>query len=194
MKEEKHDSRCSKCKSTIYSFLFQLFGEVQFKYKPNSVSTRLQAYSGTRSFKPLTTIYNDLVEIDGRKSFIKARTLQRCDLYIPKKGILIETDEIQHFTYARYISLRRYPAALPIGFDRKWYMLKCNEVRSVDRDPIYRDEQRAWYDTLRDFLPWISTEVKLTVRIPLGFHAWCSLDSKNKTHIAAFKKLISLGG
>jgi hypothetical protein len=28
----------------------------------------------------------------------------------------------------------------------------CEEINAKDNYPPYRDEQRAWYDTLRDFL------------------------------------------
>ena len=93
---------------------------------------------------------------------------------------------MQHFTYPRYLSLKDYPKSLSIGYDIKWYMETCQNVKSVDNDPKYRDEQRAWYDTLRDFLPIIHNEVSLTVRIPLGFHSWCSLNPANKNDIDVF--------
>ncbi len=30
---------------------------------------------------------------------------------------------------------------------------ECDRVHARDNEPCYRDEQRAWYDTLRDILP-----------------------------------------
>lgn len=193
MEEERHDSRCSRCKSIIYSMLYEIYGNVQLKYKAIDISTRVENYKGTKLFKPLSSIFNKLVRINGYKDFVKSTYLQRCDFFIPSKKLIIETDEIQHFTYARYISLKNYPKELVVGFDRKWYMQKCNEVQNVDTDPIYRDEQRAWYDTIRDFLPLISNEVRLTIRIPLGFHPWCSLNQVNRKHIATFKNIALRG-
>ncbi len=176
MNFEKHDSRCNKCKSVIYKFLFEIFHELEFKYKSDKVSTQLEDYKGTQAYKPLSRIYKALQEINGHESFVNSKNLQRCDLFLPSKKIVIETDEIQHFTYPRYIALKNYPKEFKTGYDITWYYSECNRIKSYDSDPIYRDEQRAWYDTLRDFLPILTGDVKRTVRIPLGFHAWCKLD------------------
>ncbi len=185
----KHDSRCYKCKSTIYSMLQKIFGEIEFKYKAERISTRIEDYENLEIFDSLSKIHGSLVQHRNYNDFTKSKSLQRCDLYIPQKKLVIETDEIQHFTYPRYISLKNYPESLNVGYDLKWYMETCQNVKSVDNDPKYRDEQRAWYDTLRDFLPSIHNEVNLTVRIPLGFHSWCSLSPANAKDIDIFNAL-----
>ena len=42
-----------------------------------------------------------------------------------------------------------------------------------------RDEQRAWYDTLRDLVPSIKG-LRPTVRLYARDRAWCSLDPDSK--------------
>ena len=53
-------------------------------------------------------------------------------------------------------------------------MKHCDEIRAYDNDPPYRDEQRAWYDTLRDFIPEMKGFLP-TVRVFAKDLAWCSL-------------------
>ena len=168
--------------------LQKIYGDIQFKYKADRISTRIEDYRGLEVYESLSKIYASLVDYRHFKDFVKSKSLQRCDLYIPQKQIVIETDEAQHFTYPRYLSLRGYPKYLKVGYDLGWYMQTCQNIRSVDNDPKYRDEQRAWYDTIRDFLPSLHNEVKLTIRIPLGFHAWCSLEPANRKDVDLFIK------
>ena len=182
-----HDTRCFKCKNTIYQMLRISYGEYQLKYKAEGVSTRIEDYRNLEIYETLLQIYQALVDYRGHDTFVKSKSLQRCDVYIPSKKLLIETDEYQHFSYPRYISLKNYPSSLSIGYNVSWYMNMCNKKRTVDNDPKYRDEQRAWYDTIRDFLPMFYSDISKTVRIPLGFHTWCSLDPMNNEHVAIFK-------
>ncbi len=190
---KKHNTRCNKCKSTIYAMLQIIFNNVEFKYKAENISTRLEDYKNSKNkelYTQLKKIYKSIVKIHGYNDFIKLKNLQRCDLYIPSKKVVIETDELQHFTYPRFISLKNYPENIKLGYDIEWYKNTCDKIRSIDNDPKYRDEQRAWYDTIRDFLPYLTDEVKLTIRIPLGFHSWCDLATNRKDHIKLFKKYI----
>jgi hypothetical protein len=39
-----------------------------------------------------------------------------------------------------------------MGFDVKRWQAICDTVRATDNDPPYRDEQRAFYDSVRDLL------------------------------------------
>ncbi|HPU23972.1 MAG TPA: hypothetical protein PL149_07445 [Candidatus Kapabacteria bacterium] len=61
-----------------------------------------------------------------------------------------------------------------------------------DNDPIYRDEQRAWYDTLRDFLPAIKG-LKPTVRLFAKDYVWCSFDPDNQSDVKKFENLLKGG-
>jgi hypothetical protein len=152
----------------VYNMLQKIYGDIQFKFKADRISTRIEDYRSLEVFESLSKIH--------------------ASLYVPRKQLVIETDEIQHFTYPRYLSLKGYPQSLKVGYDLEWYMKTCQTVKSVDNDPKYRDEQRAWYDTIRDFLPSLHNGVQLTIRIPLGFHAWCSLDPTNRKDVDLFVK------
>ena len=54
----------------------------------------------------------------------------------------------------------------------------CEENNAKDNHPPYRNEQRAWYDTLRDFMPAIKG-LKPTVRVFAGDLMWCNLNPDN---------------
>jgi very-short-patch-repair endonuclease len=75
-----------------------------------------------------------------------------CDFYLPEVNLIIEFDERQHFTLPRAASLREYSADIYIGFDKKRWIDLCTEINAGDNSPIYRDEQRAFYDSLRDII------------------------------------------
>ena len=107
-----------------------------------------------------------------------------------KKNIIVELDETQHFTGARAAALSAYPDSLELGFDRDKWIDLCHEIDAHDDYPEYRDEQRAWYDTLRDFLPLIDG-YKPTQRIYMGDFQWCLLDENNYEDVKAFKTIIS---
>lgn len=190
---KKHNTRCHKCKSIIYNMLQIIFENVEFKYKAEGVSVRLEDYSNCKDkevYAQLEKVYRSLVEIHHYDDFVRTKHLNRCDLYIPSKKVIIELDELQHFTFPRLVSLENYPGKIKLGYDIDWYKSTCNQLRSVDNDPKYRDEQRAWYDTMRDFLPYLSNEVELTVRIPLGFHSWCDLSPNREEDVELFKQYI----
>lgn len=167
--------------------LQRIYGEYHLKYKAEGVSTRIEDYKNLEVYESLLVIYKALVNYRNYDDFVKSKSLQRCDVYIPSRKLLVETDEYQHFSYPRYISLKNYPSSLSIGYDLRWYMEMCSKKRAVDNDPKYRDEQRAWYDTIRDLLPIFYSDVAKTVRIPLGFHDWCSLDPTNDKHVDIFR-------
>lgn len=74
------------------------------------------------------------------------------DFFIPAKNIVIEFDERQHFTLPRAVSLKAYPDRTKLGFDKgKWIKL-CEDINAGDNSPEYRDEQRAFYDAIRDIM------------------------------------------
>lgn len=75
-----------------------------------------------------------------------------CDFYIPACRLVIEFDEKQHFTPLRAESLRAYPTGTTVGFSKERWTDLCDEIRAGDNSPIYRDEQRAFYDSVRDIL------------------------------------------
>src|SRR5207248_5209290 len=64
----------------------------------------------------------------------------------------VEFDERQHFTPLRAISLRSYPVSANMGFSKERWIQLCDQIQAGDNSPIYRDEQRAFYDSVRDIL------------------------------------------
>jgi hypothetical protein len=87
------------------------------------------------------------LSIQGRKNHVL-----RCDFYLPAHRMIIEFDERQHFTLPRAASLRAYPTTVPLGFDKERWIALCEEIQAADNDPFYRDEQRAFYDSIRDIV------------------------------------------
>ena len=186
-----HNCRCNKCKSVIYAMLSRIYGDIEFKPKFEEASVRLENYEGFRIYRSLSKIYSALTKYRGYTDFVHSKRLNRSDVYIPKKKILIETDEMQHFTEARLVALKNYPRSLEPAYNVKAYKQKCKKINAKDGDPEYRDEQRAWYDTIRDFLPKICPDqVSQVIRIPLGFYPWCSLDPNNPSDVKLFKKML----
>jgi hypothetical protein len=74
------------------------------------------------------------------------------DLFLEEVDLPIKYDERQHFTPLRAASLRAYPRRACLGFDRARWIRLCDEIRAGDNSPRYRDEQRAFDDSVRDIL------------------------------------------
>jgi hypothetical protein len=89
----------------------------------------------------------------------------------------------------RSIALQSYPSTLPIGLDRDRGRVLCQQIGARDPDPPYRDEQRAWYDTLRDFAP-ASLGLRPTVRLYASQTEWCRLDPEQPADVESFRRLV----
>ncbi|MCD5409175.1 MAG: hypothetical protein LRZ87_00160 [Methanocellales archaeon] len=98
-------------------------------------------------------------------------------------------DESQHFTQPRKVTLNNYPADLKLGFDKERWIALCEKINAKDNNPPYRDEQRAWYDTLRDFLPSIR-QLPPTIRLYSKNFRWCDLSPEVESDIKKFKILL----
>jgi hypothetical protein len=61
---------------------------------------------------------------DVRIQVRKNRALS-CDFYLPAHRMIIEFDERQHFTLPRAASLKAYPTAVPLGFDKERWIALC---------------------------------------------------------------------
>ena len=101
----------------------------------------------------------------------------------------MEFDESQHFTLPRKVALENYPEQLELGFDRRRWIDLCKKINAEDNDPLHRDEQRAWYDTLRDFVPLVRG-LKPTTRLFARDFIWCSLDPNNPSSLEKFEKIL----
>ncbi len=185
----RHDGRCSDCKNTLIEMFRALYGSVKVDYKI-PVPARLEAYASHPRGADLEEVFHALRAHRGHRDFVRLKQLHRCDLYIPSIDAVVEFDESQHFTAARDIALSRYPQDLPLGFDLQKWRERCRSIDAKDKYPEFRDEQRAWYDCLRDFLP-LTKGMFPTIRIYMGDFPWCSLDARKPADVSAFKKMLS---
>ena len=87
------------------------------------------------------------ITISGRKNY-----KLRCDYYLPEVKLIVEFDERQHFTPLRATSLQSYPSDISLGFQKARWVQLSNRIQAGDNSPIYRDEQRAFYDSIRDII------------------------------------------
>ncbi|MCK4444157.1 MAG: hypothetical protein KAW09_06415, partial [Thermoplasmata archaeon] len=106
-------------------------------------------------------------------------------------GLILEFDESQHFTAPRKIALENYPEELILGYDKNRWRTLCEQIDAKDNDPacVYRDEQRAWYDALKDFLPTMMG-LSPTVRLYSKDVHWCSLNHNVPSDVKRFKTLL----
>jgi hypothetical protein len=93
-------------------------------------------------------------------------------------GQLIELDEVEHFTSARWDTLRCYPSMYPFGFSVDYYRTlidtwkaKANAVFTRQWSPDFdfsggRRAQRAYFDAVKDLLAPTFTGHEL-VRVPV---------------------------
>lgn len=179
----KHNERCKVCKLRIFELLKSAFGKVDDQYYL-SLPSRLDGYKGKRIYDDLAKIYKSLQDYRGFTDFVKAKSLPNADFFVHSPKMIVEFDESQHFTKPRAISLSQYPAYLKLGFDKDKWMRRCIDLNKRDNDPPYRDEQRAWYDTLRDFADFP------TVRLLPQEAIWCGLDPAKKSDVEWIKSLI----
>lgn len=96
-------------------------------------------------------IYNSLCEYRGYTDFAKPGKI-KCDFFIngSDQKIIIEYDEEQHFSKARSITFDHYPLNVKIRFDKNKWKELSDQLNRHDNDPVYRDEQRAFRDAIRD--------------------------------------------
>jgi len=174
----KHNERCKECKKRIFELLVEIYGKdnvfqnINLKF-PNKVEEFSQ-----NEFNPdLTEIFIKLKEYRGHLEFVRSRKLPNVDYYVNNHFIL-EFDESQHFTKPRLIALEKYPEKLSLGFDKNKWMGLCKKLDRKDNDPPFRDEQRAWYDTIRDYAPAF-LNLKPTIRLFASDYQWCSFDINN---------------
>lgn len=184
-----HDERCPKCKETVTRLLEKIYGKVEQNYK-FELGAHPDDFTNTPYYAQLKEIYEALENYRGFREFVKAKTLPNCDFFVPNPGFIVEFDESQHFTLPRKITLGNYPENIELRFDRERYIALCDRINAKDNDPPYRDEQRAWYDALRDFLPAIMQGLKPTIRLFARDFAWCSLNPNKPSDVRRFESIL----
>jgi hypothetical protein len=168
--------------------LEKIYGAVETSYNPQ-VGTRPEDFRGFSYVSELWEIFHSLQNHRGYTDFIRARALPRCDFFVPTPGFIVEFDEAQHFTAPRKLSLLHYPDNLKLGFSRDKWIHLCDRIQAKDNDPKFRDEQRAWYDTLRDFLPSMIGLLP-TIRLYSRDYVWCQLNPRNYSDVERFRSLM----
>ena len=176
----RHSERCIECKRRVRELLERIYGSClpnqQFGWP-----TRLASYAGTSIEPALRNVATALESHRGFGigEFVKSDTLAGCDFWVPDPGFIVEFDESQHFTVPRKLALSEYADERLLGFSAERWIALCEQHEARDNDPPYRDEQRAWYDTLRDLVPSLK-DLQPTVRFYAGALAWCSLDPDSR--------------
>lgn len=182
-----HNERCPQCKDTVEKMLRAIFGEVHRNYRIE-LGTVPDDYASLPLYPVIVDIHRALQQCRGHADFVKARYVD-ADFFVPDPGFIVEFDESQHFTGPRKTALERYPADKVTGFDRDRWLVLCDSLHAHDNDPAYRDEQRAWYDTMRDFIPEIKG-FQLTVRLYASEMEWCRLDPAKKEDVDKFREIL----
>ena len=110
----------------------------------------------------------------------KRRQLLRPDFVLAKEELLIEVDELQHFTSDRLTALELYPEQVPLGFDLDEYRrlgatwsARADSYRATKQAAGFarhggRRAQRAYFDSVRDLLTPYFTQRVLRVPAPEG--------------------------
>jgi hypothetical protein len=194
---KKHTEHCTDCKTAVENLLAALYGRV-VKNTRIDIPTALEAYSDTEAYPYLSRIFSELKKCRGFNSFVRSAKLPPSDFLVAEHpGFLVEFDESQHFTRCREIALRSYPERVRLGFDSEKWIQRCQSLRKRDNDPPFRDEQRAWYDTLRDFLP-LTRGMNPTIRLysrEFEFEKfrkfnWCDLSPGRPADVETFAQII----
>ena len=189
--EVRHSERCAECKIRVRQLLDRIYGNClrnhRFRWP-----TGLADYAQTSIGSALGKVARVLEEHRGFRTdeFVRSNLLAPCDYWVPEPGFIVEFDESQHFTGPRRLALSVYADTDPLGFSAKRWMELCEHHRARDNDPPYRDEQRAWYDTLRDLVPSIKG-LGPTVRLYARDCAWCSLNPDSAEDRERFSGLMS---
>jgi len=187
MSTRQHSERCRECKKSILKLLKHIYGQAVEGYSLN-LPARLEDYRDKEFYGALRKIYTELQRYRGFDQFVLAKRLPPVDYYVQKPGLIIEFDESQHFTRPREIALRNYPKGLGLGYSKDKWIRLCRQLDRKDNDPPYRDEQRAWYDTLRDFAS-LFLQIPL-IRVLPDENIWCSLSPHNPADIQWFASFI----
>ena len=188
----RHSQSCRECKIRVHQFLERIYGtcvrDHRFRWR-----TGLADYAGS----PIGSTLQDVAQaLQGHRGFgidefVRSKEVAACDYWVPDPGFIVEFDESQHFTSPRRLALSVYAGQHSLGFSAKRWLDLCERHDAKDGSPPYRDEQRAWYDTLRDLVP-VAEGLSPTVRLYARDRVWCSLDPERRDDREGFMRLIHL--
>jgi len=186
MSKKRHNERCPKCKQSVKDMLSSVFSSRVVTNWDTRLPCRLEDYMNTDIADVLGPIYEALQKHRSHSDFVRSYKLSRADYYVADLGLIIEFDEGQHFTKPRDIALSFYRPNFTVGFSvEKWRRL-CKETDAHDDNPPDRDEQRAWYDTLKDLAPGMGKTYRLYARDVI----WCDLNPDDRSDLIYFKHVV----
>ena len=128
--------------------------------------------------RSLVKILDALTSYRSHAGFYRPGEPLRVDYFVPSQGLILEYDERQHFTIPRAIALSNYPSGIALRFDTRLWIRTCGEIRATDCSPCYRDEQRAFYDALRDIQA--TRNGMKVMRLKAGDVDWTAPDARLK--------------
>ena len=189
----RHSERCPQCKKRVSELLERIYGTCIANHR-FGWQTGLAPYSEASIGDTLRAVAAALQEYRGFgvQDFVRSPLLAGCDFWVPDPNFIVEFDESQHFTSPRKFALSAYGDERPLGFSKKRWTTLCKHHSAKDNDPPYRDEQRAWYDTLRDLVPTVKG-MRPTVRLYASDCVWCSLDPNSQGDRERFFELMARG-
>lgn len=140
-------------KDALLILLQEQFGYVEREKKFEWLDTPPKSHGPSDYPADYRTIVKALCDYRNRPDFCNARPRDgklSCDFVIEDIKLIIEFDERQHFTASRKIALQNYPLDVLLHFSSADWIKHCENIDAHDNDPPYRDEQRAFYDSIRD--------------------------------------------
>ena len=172
----RHSERCRECKKRVRELLECIYGSCVTDHRFNW-PTGLSPYRNTSIYHKLRNVATALQQYRGFGigEFVRRDVLSGCDYWVPDPGFIVEFDESQHFTIPRKLALSAVAGDKRLGFSTERWITLCEHHNARDNDPPFRDEQRAWYDVLRDLVPSVKG-LRPTVRLYASDCVWCSLD------------------
>ena len=187
---KKHNERCKECKKRVFELLEIIYGKGNVLQNYNlEFPNKIEQFAENNFNTDLKEIFKILQNYRGHENFVRSKKLPNVDYYI-KNQFVLEFDESQHFTKPRLLTLENYSDKLLLGFEKKKWVELCNQLDKKDNDPPFRDEQRAWYDTIRDFVP-VYLNLKPTIRLFASDHDWCSFNSSKSEDVEIFQNIIN---
>jgi very-short-patch-repair endonuclease len=133
------------------AFLEKNFGEVELEKKFEEIRIP-DLKSRITMDRKLFSILEKIESVRGIKVEGQAGRKLAFDFYLPQRKTAIEFDERQHFTLPRAAAISAYRNKNKLGFDWERWIHLCEEINAGDNSPAYRDEQRAFYDAVRDVI------------------------------------------
>ena len=176
---EIHSSEnCSECKNVLKGILEHIYGPIEIDYCTD-LGTKPEDFQDSEYYEVLKNIYESLQSFRNLDNFVTSSKLPPCDFYVKNQRKIIEFDESPHFNQLRAITLKHYPENLKLDYDKMKWLKLCEKKTMKDSKINCGDEQRAWFDTLKDFIPSLNIEtpepINSVTRLYTSDFLWCSL-------------------